>query len=203
MARFALAGVLLATGIVFVVSRASQPDLDALARAALSQIQGTIQVPGLGADVEVLRDRWGVPHIYARSTADLFFAQGYVMAQDRLWQMEMWRRTVEGRLAEILGSAALSRDRQARLLRYRGPTDARELTVYHPEAATIMPAYVAGVNAFIQQARSSGKLPVEFRLTGTEPQPWTVETLLSRQISFGDATAELQLARAVAELGAE
>src|SRR5688572_23617411 len=112
----------------------SQPsgELDALAKAALSQIDGSHQVSGLRAPVEVVRDTWGVPHIYAQSTDDLFFAQGYVMAQDRLWQMEMWRRTAEGRLAEVLGAGAVPRDRHARLLKYRGPSDERELASYHP-----------------------------------------------------------------------
>ena len=68
------------------------PSLDGVARAALAQLDGTITVPGLHADVQVIRDTWGVPHIYAQSADDLFFGQGYVMAQDRLWQMEMWRR---------------------------------------------------------------------------------------------------------------
>ena len=99
----------------------------------------------------------------------------------------------------MLGAAALPRDRQARLLKYRGPVDDRELTSYHPDARRIMSAYVAGVNAFIAEATASGKLPVEFVLTGIRPEPWTIETLLSRQIAFGDATSELQLARAVAE----
>ena len=103
----------------------------------------------------------------------------------------------------MLGAAALPRDRQARLLKYRGPVDDRELTSYHPEARRIMSAYVAGVNAFIAEATASGKLPVEFVLTGIRPEPWTIETLLSRQISFGDATSELQLARAWRKLGAE
>lgn len=171
----------------------------ALASASLATIDGTIALPALRADVRVVRDAWGVPHIYAQSVDDLFFAQGFVMAQDRLWQMEMWRRAAEGRLAEVLGPAAVARDRMARLLKYRGPADDRELTSYHPEARRLMTAYVAGVNAFIssQQAR----LPVEFVLTGIRPEPWTVETLLLRQITFGDASAELQLARSVAELG--
>jgi penicillin G amidase len=89
------------------------------------------------------------------------------------------------------------------LLKYRGGADARELTSYHAEGRQIMTAYLAGVNAFIGQAKTSGKLPVEFVLTGIEPQPWTIETLLLRQNSFGDATSELQLARSVAQLGAE
>src|SRR5688572_2771569 len=178
------------------------PSLASLARASLSQLEGTIRVPGLKQDVQVLRDQWGVPHIYAQSTEDLFFAQGYVLAQDRLWQMEMWRREAEGKLAEVLGAGALPRDRQARLLKYRGPVDDRELTTYHPEARRIMTAYVAGVNAFIAAGLKSGKLPVEFVLTGIRPEPWTIDTLLLRQTSLGDGTAELQLARTVAQQGA-
>ena len=74
------------------------------------------------------------------------------MAQDRLWQMEMWRRAAEGRLAEVLGPAALAKDRQARLLKYRGPMDERELGSYHPDGRRIMTAFVNGVNAFIATA---------------------------------------------------
>jgi penicillin amidase len=186
------------------MARAQQKptSLDALAKAALSTIEGDITAPGLKAPVDVIRDRWGVPHIYAQSTEDLYFAQGFVIAQDRLWQMELWRRGAEGRLAEVLGPGALARDRQARLLKYRGPVDDKELTTYHPEARKIMASFVAGVNASIAQATAAGKLPVEFILTGIRPEPWTLESLLSRQNSFGDATAELQLARSVAELGA-
>jgi penicillin amidase len=128
-------------------------------------------------------------------------AQGYVMAQDRLWQMEMWRRQREGRLAEIVGPQALARDRIARLLKYRGPMDDREWTSYHPDAKRIFTAYAAGVNAFIR--RHANNLPVEFKLTGISPDPWTPETLLLRAGTFGDASAELQLARNVVRLGAE
>ena len=201
MLRPILAGVIAGC---FVLSPAAQsaPGLQKLTTAALSPLDGTFAVSGLRAPVEVLRDRWGVPHIYAQSTEDLFFAQGYVMAQDRLWQMEMWRRGAEGRLAEVLGPGALPRDRQARLLKYRGPVDNREFSTYHPLARTIMAAYVAGVNASIADTTTAGRLPVEFVLTGIRPQPWTIETLLMRQNSFGDATAELQLARSVAQLGA-
>jgi penicillin amidase len=194
----ALGGALALGGL-----RQSQPaSLQSLAQGALSQIDGTVAVGGLKAPVEVVRDRWGVPHIYAQSTEDLYFAQGYVMAQDRLWQMEMWRRGAEGRLAEVLGPAAVPRDRYARLLKYRGAVDDKELTAYHPDGRRIFTAYAAGVNAFIEQANRSGKLPVEFVLTGIKPEPWTVESLVLRQNSFGDASSELQLARSVAQLGA-
>src|SRR5712672_1934119 len=94
-------------------------DLPAAARQALAVISGKLKAPGLQQPVEVLRDRWGVAHIYAQNQHDLFFAQGFVAAQDRLFQMELWKRAGQGRLAEVLGANALERDRYARLLRYR------------------------------------------------------------------------------------
>ena len=100
---------------------AGPEDFQELAAAHQATIEGEVRVPGLEAEVEVLRDPWGVPHIYAQNLDDLFFAQGYVQAQDRLWQMEMYRRAGEGRLSETLGPDALVHDRLARLLKYRGP----------------------------------------------------------------------------------
>ena len=191
-----------ATAVVLATNQPAPTSLSALATAALAQVEGTIALPGLRSSVTVTRDRWGVPHLSAQSTEDLYLAQGFVMAQDRLWQMEMWRRGAEGRLAEVLGPGAVARDRQARLLKYRGPIDDTELTVYHPDARRIMTSYVAGVNAFIETATAAGKLPVEFVLTGIRPEPWTIASLILRQNSFGDATSELQLARSVAPLGA-
>ena len=113
----------------------------AQAAPPLAQIDGSIAVPGLEGRVEVVRDRWGVPHISAANVRDLFMAQGFVMAQDRLWQMDMWRRQKEGRLAEILGPEAVARDRAARLLKYRGPLDDREWKSYHPDARAIFESY--------------------------------------------------------------
>jgi penicillin amidase len=170
-----------------------------LARSSLAQLDGTLRVPGLTAEVEVLRDRWGVPHIYAKNMDDLFFAQGYVQAQDRLWQMEMWRRVGDGTLAEVIGPSAVKRDRQARLLMYRGAFDDSEFTSYHPEGKRILEAFARGVNAFI--AQNANNLPVEFKLTGIKPQPWTARTPLLRRTTSGAAVAELRLARQVAELG--
>lgn len=203
------AGILLFALIIGALQAASTPGVQApdtlngLATAALSQIDGTLKAPELKADVQVIRDTWGVPHIYAQSTEDLYFAQGFVTAQDRLWQMDMWRRGAEGRLAEVLGPTAVARDRHARLLKYRGPVDDKEFSTYHPQARQIMTAYVAGVNAFINHVTSTDKLPVEYVLTGIRPEPWTIESLLLRQNSFGDATSELQFARSVAQLGPE
>jgi penicillin G amidase len=196
-----VAPVILVAGLWAGTPHGVQPAISDLAARALAQIDGDLAVAGLDAAVEVIRDRWGIPHIYAASTEDLFFAQGYVAAQDRLWQMEMWRRAAEGRLSEVLGPATVARDRQARLLKYRGPFDDLEWTTYHPEARSLMSAFAAGVNAYIEQHRD--RLPVEFVVTGIEPEPWTIETLVLRQSSFGNATSEIQLARNVAQLGIE
>ena len=172
------------------------PPLDVLARRSLPLIEGELSLRGLKAEVSVVRDRWGIAHIYAANTDDLFFAQGFVAAQDRLWQMEMWRRAKEGTLAEVLGPRAVARDRMARLLRYRGPMDDTEWTSYHPEGKRIMTAFAAGVNAFIAQGQN--EMPVEFQLTGIAPTRWTAETPTLRDITFGDAPAELRLAREIA-----
>src|SRR5882724_7783141 len=103
-----------------VTATAQTASLTDRAKAAVSAIQGTITASGLQKPAKVLRDRWGVAHIYAKNQHDLFFTQGYVVAQDRLFQMELWKRTGQGRLSEVLGLEALGRDRYARLLRYRG-----------------------------------------------------------------------------------
>jgi acyl-homoserine lactone acylase PvdQ len=124
----------------------SEPrDFEELAAAHLAIIDGEIQLPRLKEEVEVLRDPWGVPHIYAQNLDDLFFAQGYVQAQDRLWQMEMYRRAGEGRLSEVLGPEALTHDRLARLLKYRGPWTDEEFSSYHPEGRRILEAFVASL----------------------------------------------------------
>ena len=183
---------------------AAPADFDALAQAHLPRIEGTIDVPGLQADVEVIRDRWGVPHIYASNMDDLFLAQGFVQAQDRLWQMDMWRRAGEGRLSEIFGPEMLEHDRTARLLRFRGSRD-EEFASYHPDGRRILEAFAGGVNAYIAHATAEGTLPVEYTLTGLSPDPWTPESSLYRTetaMPLGDVRRELSLAQEVAELGA-
>jgi penicillin amidase len=188
-------------------AEAPPASLEELASRSLATIDGELGVPGLTAPVEVIRDEWGVPHIYAENDHDLFFAQGYVMAQDRLWQMEMWRRWHEGRLAEIFGPEAVPYDARTRLMMFRGPFDETEWSNYHPDARALFTAYADGVNAFI--AENSGNLPVEFQLTGVVPDPWTAETVVLRwaQLALssvrGHAISELQLAMNVARFGAE
>ena len=175
------------------------------ARAALSTTSGKLQVPGLQDAVEVLRDRWGVPHIYARNQRDLFFAQGFVAAQDRLFQMELWKRAGQGRLAEVLGPPALPRDIAARLLRYRGSMEA-EYQSYAPDTREILVAFTDGINAYIRRrmAANGPGLPVEFQVAGFRPEYWKPEDCLTRMATLsvtGNAPEELVFAQLVSLLG--
>ena len=177
--------------------------LEERARAALAQTEGRVQVPGLQKPVEVLRDTWGVPHIYAQTVDDLFLAQGFVAAQDRLFQIEIWRRTGAGELAEIFGPAYVERDRFARLVRYRGDMS-EEWASYSPDAKQIIEAFVRGVNAFVRV--SGDRLPIEFQLLDVRPGTWKPEDCLLRiagLLMTRNATAEVARAEIVARLGPE
>lgn len=167
----------------------------------LAQIDGTIEVAGLEQSVEVLRDRWGVAHIYAQTVRDLFFAQGYVAAQDRLYQIEIWRRTGAGELSEVFGPEYVSRDRIARLVRYRGDMEA-EWASYSPRAREIAEAFTEGINAWVEQNRSN--LPIEFELLDFEPGIWEPEHVLLRiagLLMVRNVSQEIARAKMVAELG--
>ncbi len=106
-------------------------------------------IPGLKADVEILTDRWGVDHIYAENEHDLFFAQGYAAARNRLFQFELWRRQATGTVSEILGRRELDRDIGTRLHMFRKDMS-QELAHYHPRGELIINAYVDGINAYIE-----------------------------------------------------
>jgi penicillin G amidase len=181
--------------------------LDELARQSLTTMDGSLKVPGLKMPVEIIRDKQGIPHVFAKNDDDLFFAQGYVMAQDRLWQMEMWRRWREGRLAEVFGPRAFDYDARARLMMFRGPWDDKEWASYHPDAKRLFTAWANGHNAYI--ASHADNLPVEFKLTGIKPEPWTAQTVALRwsQLNIDSTgegpTAELQLALDVKKFGAK
>lgn len=164
----------------------------------------TLQVSGLSEPVEILIDRWGVAHIYARNQADLFFAQGYNAARDRLFQLEIWRRRVTGTMAEIQGPKALDRDIGARLFRPR-ITLAQEMNHYHPQGEQIITAFVAGINAYIKHTEHHPELlPIEFRLLGITPQPWTPEVVISRLGGiFMNLEAEVLAAAGVQAMGPE
>ena len=139
-----------------------------------------VHVAGLSQPVEIRRDRWGINHIYAANEQDLFFAQGYAAAKDRLFQFEMWRRQATGTVAEILGSRELDRDRGARLHQFRGDLDA-ELAHYHPRGKAIVEAFVDGINAYVAETeRTPSLLPLEFTMLGITPGRWTPAVVISR-----------------------
>lgn len=177
--------------------------IQAKARSRLAQVSGTLSVPGLRDEVRVVRDRWGVPHIYAKNSDDLFFAQGFVQAQDRLFQMDLWRRSTQGYLAELLGPDYVERDRLSRLLRYRGDMDA-EWKSYAPDGQQIITQFVRGINAWVEVAKTNP--PVEFEIAGYAPATWQAEDVLSRAEAFvmsGNATSEVFRARLTAAVGPE
>jgi penicillin amidase len=203
--NFAIA---LSLGFAAVASAQSGPaTLESRAKAALAVLRGTLNVHGLLQPVRVQRDHWGVAHIYAQNQHDLFFAQGFVVAQDRLFQMELWKRSGQGRLAEILGPAYVKRDTSARLLRYRGDMDA-EYKSYAPDTKEILEAFTSGINAYIAEIQKPGGigLPLEFQLAGFKPDPWKPEDCLNRLAAYsvtGNGVSELHSAQLVALLGQE
>jgi penicillin amidase len=143
--------------------------------SALPQLDGRLQIPGLSARVAVTRDPHGVPAIEAGSLEDLFFAQGYVTAQDRLWQMDVMRRFGSGELSEILGEQTLTLDREQRILGLRASAK-KSLEMSNPRDRGFFAAYARGVNAYIRTHGS--RLPIEFRILRYSPKPWLVEDSL-------------------------
>ena len=168
----------------------------------LPRSRGRLTLGGLLEEVEIHRDRWGVPHIYAATTRDLFFAQGFVHAQDRLWQMEFQRRLAAGRLSEVLGKATLDVDRWVRTLGlYR--TAQKSYAGLSDRARRALDAYAAGVNAFLE---SGHPLPVEFTLLRYRPEPWSpVDSLTwASMMALGLSTgwdAKIIRARLIQRLG--
>ncbi|MEQ9403429.1 MAG: penicillin acylase family protein [Cyclobacteriaceae bacterium] len=163
-----------------------------------------LTLEGLEEPVEILRDQWGINHIYAKNQHDLFFAQGYAAAKDRLFQFEIWRRQATGTVAEILGERELKRDIGTRLFKFRGDMT-EEMNYYHADGSAIITAYTDGVNAYIEEIGSNPDLlPIEFKLLGIQPQKWTPDVVISRhQGLLGNIGQELQIGRAVAKIGAE
>jgi penicillin amidase len=143
-----------------------------VAHSALPQLDGQVQIRGLSAPVTVTRDGHGVPAIEAATFDDLFFAQGYVTAQDRLWQMDMMRRYAGGELSEILGEDTLRLDREQRILGLRDAAR-KALEMASPRDRSFFEAYTRGVNAYI--ATRGDRLPIEFRILRYAPKPWQAE----------------------------
>lgn len=177
-----------------------------LARRALPQLDGRLKLPGLSAAVTVIRDQHGVPTIEAGSLEDLFLAQGYVTAQDRLWQMDSMRRYAAGDLAEILGEAFVRHDREQRILGLRVAAR-RNVALIPPRELAHFEAYARGVNAYIASHRD--RLPLEFRILGCSPRPWTAEdsALIAVQmvedLNHGAAREALEREKILARLGPE
>lgn len=171
---------------------------------AQDSAESTLLAPGVSRPVEIIRDRWGVNHIYAQNEADLFFAQGYAAAKDRLFQFELWRRQATGTVAEILGRRELQRDIGARLHMFRGDLDA-ELNHYHPRGKAIVEAFVRGVNAYIAETeRTPAMLPIEFKILGMTPGRWTPAIVISRhQALTSNLTAEMRYITAMKAIGPE
>ncbi len=175
-----------------------------LFRRPLPKTSGRLRLRGLDAPVEVLRDRFGVPHVRARSATDACFALGLCHGQDRLWQLEFFRRATAGRLAEFAGADALPADLLMRTLGMRRVAEREERDI-STLLRSFLDAYAAGINAAIDSAAA---LPVEFQMVRLEPEPWTAIDLLaaSKLMAFGLSTNwELELLRAqlVRDAGAE
>src|ERR1043166_7506133 len=132
---------------------------------SLPQTRGELTVTGLSQPVRVVRDRWGIAHITAANEHDLFFAQGFVQAQDRLFQMDLWRRSAQGRLSQVLGPNFIDRDAMTRRVQYRGDLEA-EWASYGSGARAIAEAFTTGINAWVVRARVD--LPGIGRASGRE-----------------------------------
>jgi penicillin amidase len=177
-----------------------------IARAALPQLDGNLRVKGLSAAVKVTREDHGVPAIEAATLEDLFLAQGYVTAQDRLWKMDVMRRFAAGDLSEILGEDVLKIDREQRILGLRAVAR-QSLQLASPRDRSYFDAYARGVNAFIESHESG--LPIEFRILKYRPKPWQPEDsiVIANQMvkdlnyyTFGDTLAREKV---LAKLGPE
>lgn len=165
------------TGVLASLLCAS-PQAGAQAPRAAAGTVSTIKVSGLQQPAEILVDRWGVAHLYATSQDDVFFVQGYNAARDRLFQIDLWRRRGLGRLAEVFGPAFVEQDRASRLFLYRGDMH-KEWQAYGTRAQGIAERFVAGINAYIDDAVASPQsLPWEFRRMGYVPEKWQAQDVV-------------------------
>ncbi|MDX6589171.1 MAG: penicillin amidase, partial [Solirubrobacterales bacterium] len=162
--RAARAGLLATAAGTGIAAAAAAVAWQRLARRPLPKTRGTIELEGLHGQVLVRRDRWGVPHIEAGEREDLYYAQGFCHAQDRLWQLDFYRRVVRGRVAEMAGPEALPVDRLMRTLGIRRVAE-REEAALEPELRALLERFCEGVNA---AAASAPALPVEMQLLKLE-----------------------------------
>ena len=171
--------------------------------AALPDVRSTMTFDGLSGPVNIYRDPWGIPHIKAGNLIDLFFAQGFATAQDRLFQMDYDRMRCLGRWSEYAGPRGLESDRLMRRRRFERASKA-DYDVCGPEARDMLDAYTAGVNAFLDSTES---LPVEYSLLQARPEPWaswhSILVYKVRNSAEGGFQSKLWLAQLAAAIGPE
>src|SRR5437764_2496177 len=201
----AITGVPLQLGELDRAGRALLRTVDPPLHRPLPPLDGEFRLKGLSAPVDIVRDRWGIPHISAHDPLDAYFGQGFCHAQDRLWQMELTRRLTAGRLSEVFGERALDVDRfQRRLGLHRAAQ--REWETADGDLRDALRAYAAGVNACLEGLVTSKKLPAEFVLARFQPEPWQpVDTLgFGRYLAYSQTSnweSELVRSRLIARLG--
>jgi penicillin amidase len=193
-------------GLVLLLAAVALAYLYHIAHAALPELDGGLQVSGLSAPVTVTRDGHGVPDIDAANLDDLFFAQGFVTAQDRLWQMDLMRRAASGELSEIVGEDTLKFDREQRILGLRAAAK-KSLAMADPRDRKFFDDYARGVNACIDAHRN--RLPIEFRILGYSPKPWSPEdsiviaNQMVKDLNYGQFLDALAREKILAKLGPE
>jgi penicillin amidase len=180
--------------------------VNGIKKGAVPKYSGELVIPGLGKDVTVYRDERGMPHIYASNEHDLYFAVGYIMAQERLWQMDLIRRATTGRLSEIFGESMVQTDL---FLRSLAMAEKSKMVIASEEPAIkeCLKAYTDGVNAYIKGAGK--KLPPEFRILGYQPDPWKLEDVaniigyMGWDLAASNLTADIFNYRLFRKLGPE
>jgi len=196
----AIIGVIL-VGLILVVGGGGYLWFRQAIKNSLPQTSGEVNLRGLKEDVEILRDTYGVPHIYAKNEPDLYFALGYAMAQDRLWQMDFLRRLGHGRLSEVLGKELVKVDRFFRMLTAGG------LNKNIPSELAFFPqSFANGVNAYLETHPE--RLPLEFKILGYKPEPWDAEDYLAilKVVNWGLSIGwkvDLTAAKILEKFGAE
>lgn len=183
----------------FIGTAAVLSALPELARAQGDVFRSRKTVPGAAATIEIIDDEWGIPHIRAQSKPDAFFGQGYVVARDRMFQIDFGHRARMGRLAEAFGEGFADRDELSRLFFYQGDVDAA-LAQVPADVLACTEAYVAGVNARVAEVESDpALLPLEYRILGLSPLRWTLRDLVvARGASTGNMNDEIRRARLAA-----
>ncbi len=181
--------------LIIFVGLAAASVLAYLVRSSFPNVDGEISVPGISGRVEVVRDDWGIPHIFATTLPDLFFAQGYTHAQERFWQMDFWRHLGAGRLSELFGPELVETDVFLRSLSFTALAE-RELAAMSTESRNFLEWYANGVNAYLAE-RSGARLSLEYAVLslqnrGYRPEPWTpIHTLTWAKLMSWDLSGNM------------